>query len=122
MSSATTIATLDSLHASVFSCHASRIVPPCFVEDWRLPPFFLLPSIVGPATWIAGDCDTRDKFRTEAYHDIEKTGYGDYALNAHFRFIRQMLGRAERFCFYAEKEPGMFLALAAAFRDEILDD
>jgi hypothetical protein len=33
--------------------------------------------------------------------------HDDYTLHAHFQFLRQLVGGAERLCFYAEKEPGL---------------
>jgi transposase-like protein len=48
--------------------------------------------------------------------------HDDYSLHAHFQFLRQLLGGAERLCFYTEKEPGIRSAIMAAFCDFVIEE
>jgi hypothetical protein len=48
--------------------------------------------------------------------------HDDYTLHAHFQFLRQLVGGAERLCFYAEKEPGLRFAIMAAFFDFVAEE
>jgi hypothetical protein len=43
-------------------------------------------------------------------------------MHAHFQFLRQLIGGAERLCFYAEKEPGLRSAIMAAFYDFAVEE
>lgn len=68
------------------------------------------------------DSDDDAQVSTRKLPDQGMLVHDDYTLHAHFRLLRNLVGGADRICFYTEREPGIRSAMMSAFRDEVLAD